>query len=206
MKLSKLLFNIIFAIIGWASSVISIYQLNIFGSTSRILILCAAIILTAFFIWSQISCYMNECKIIFEHSNKAQVNKYLYNWLNMGDRTVIFTRDLTWADESDEIRNVLEKKAKKNELTICLYKSTETTKRLENLGASIYLHNLPENQLTSRFTIIDYGRNNPKITVGYRRSDGKFVNERYSMERTPNACRAFIEMFELVKSHNIGCT
>lgn len=134
------------------------------------------------------------------HNTKEKVNKYLLDWLNKGSRTVIFTRDLTWADESVDILNTLKRKARNKELTICLYRNTHTTQYLKELGAEVYIHNLSENQLKSRFTIIDYGKNNPKITVGTTNSSGQFVNERYDMKTNPNACAAFIELFELVKN------
>ena len=99
--------------------------------------------------------------------------------------------------------NTLERKARNKELTICLYRNTDTTKHLRDLGAEVYVHNLSENQLKSRFTIIDYGKSNPKITVGTRNNSGQFVNERYDMKTNPNACTAFIELFELVKEQEI---
>ena len=84
-----------------------------------------------------------------------------------------------------------------------MYRNTDTTNRLRALGAEVYVHNLSENQLKSRFTIIDYGKSNPKITVGTRNNSGQFVNERYDMRTNPNACTAFIELFELVKNQKI---
>ncbi len=200
MKWAKLVFNILFSIIGWISSVFSLYRLEDVKPEKRIIFVCIIALLSLLYIWIQIySFYKSKCNFSV-HNSKEKVNKYLFNWLNKGSRTVIFTRDLTWANESGDILNILKRKANNKELIICLYHSTSITDQLKELGAEIYVHNLSESQLKSRFTIIDYGKSNPKITVGTRNSNGQFVNERYDMNSNPNACNAFIELFELVKA------
>lgn len=195
----NLIYNIIFTILGWLATIISIFSLEIFSPYICITITVAAVIFLIIYIILQIKKYKSEFVNSVYHNSKEEVNKYLLDWLNSGGRTVIFTRDLTWADESIDIKNILQSKARKNELTICLYQNTQTTIELQKIGAKIYVHNLPDNQLKSRFTIVDYGTNNPKITVGLRLRDGKFLNERYDMNNNPNACQAFIELFEFVK-------
>lgn len=198
----KLIFNILFALTGWVSAIFSISKFDSLKENVKSSILCIVVMLS--FVYVVIQLYSLH-KTTFNssiHNSSKKVNKYLLDWLNKGGRTVIFTRDLTWADESADILKTLEKKARTHDLTICLYRHTETTKHLRDEGAEVYIHNLPENQLKSRFTIIDYGKSNPRITVGTRNSNGQFVNERYDMKTNPNACTAFIELFELVKSQN----
>ncbi|MCH5183710.1 MAG: hypothetical protein J1E00_05990 [Oscillospiraceae bacterium] len=203
MRIAKLTVNIIFSIIGWVSSVVSLIKMDDLKPGPRLVISIAVGLFAILYALIHIFSF-RKTKNASIHNSKEAVNKYLLNWLSKGTRTVIFTRDLTWADESDDIRVTLERKARNKELSICLYQHTETTKRLASLGAEIYVHNLPEGQIKSRFTIIDYGKNNPKITVGTRNNDGKFVNERYDMRTNPNACNAFIELFELVKSREVS--
>lgn len=203
MKLAKLLFNILFTVVGWISSMLSLYNLDTLEPTNQMLLIFVIGILCIAYIILQIHSFYKTGLNSSVHKTKEEVNKYLLDWLNKGGRTVIFTRDLTWADESIEIRKKLEEKARAGALTICLYRNTSTTDYLKGLGAEIYIHNLTENQLKSRFTIIDYGKNNPKITVGTRNNAGLFVNERYDMQTNPNACNAFIELFELVKSQQL---
>ena len=204
MKWAKLSFNILFSVVAWIASVYSLFELGAVSYEMRPFVISLVAVLTIVYIGIQINSFrISNCNRSV-HRNKDKVNQYLLNWLNKGSRTVIFTRDLTWANESGSIRKTLEEKARNRELTICLYRKTETTNFLEKLGAEVYVHNLPENQLKSRFTIIDYGTNNPKITVGTRNSNGWFVNERYDMNTNPNALHAFIELFELVKSRSTG--
>ena len=206
MKWLKLVFNILFSIVGWISSALSLYNADTFSLGARIIFLLIIFALAAIYIWVQVCSFCANNFNSSVHKSKDQVNKYLLKWLNKGSRTVIFTRDLTWADESNDILQTLERKARNKELTICLYRETSTTTHLADLGAEVYIHNMPESKLKSRFTIIDYGKNNPKITVGTRNNSGQFVNERYDMKTNPNACSAFIEMFELVKNQHIKDT
>ena len=203
MKIVKLVFNIIFSIVGWASSVFSLYKMNSLKSETRAIITIIVGLTSIIYVVVQLYSYYKTNYNSSIHNSKEKVNKYLLNWLNKGSRTVIFTRDLTWADESADILNTLERKSRNKELTICLYRNTKTTDHLAELGAEVFIHNLSDNQLKSRFTIIDYGKSNPKITVGTRNSSGKFVNERYDMNTNPNACNAFIELFELVKNQKL---
>lgn len=204
MKWVKLGFNILFSLAGWISSIFSFYQMESFNSKIREIIIVVVGILSILYIWIQVYSFYKSNNNSSTHNSKEGVNKYLLDWLNKGSRTVIFTRDLTWANESADILNTLERKARNKELTICLYQRNQITNHLSELGAEIYIHNLSNNQLKSRFTIIDYGKNNPRITVGTRNSNGQFVNERYDMNTNPNACNAFIELFELVKNQKIA--
>ena len=203
MKWLKITFNILFSIAGWVSSILSLYKIDELKSEIRIVVIFLVGLFAILYVWIQIYSFYKSNYNSSIHNTTDQVNKYLLNWLNKGSRTVIFTRDLTWADESIDILHTLERKARNKELTICLYRKTSVTDHLSDLGAEIYVHNLSDNQLKSRFTIIDYGKNNPKITVSTSNGNGQFVNERYDMNTNPNACNAFIELFELVKSQRI---
>lgn len=205
MKWVKLCFNIIFSVVGWISSIIALYELGNFKPEIQGAVTCGVIILSICYIVVQIHSFKKfNCNSSI-HNTQEGVNKYLLNWLKKGGRTVIFTRDLTWVniERTPEIFEILKKKAENDELIICLYRKTEVTNELNKLGAKIYVHELSESQLKSRFTIVDYGTNNPKITVGTRNNNGQFVNERYDMNSNPNACHAFIELFELIKSNEI---
>ena len=203
MKWIKPSYNILFTLVGWVSSTCSLLKFEDFKPENKVAFVFIVGVLAIIYIVIQIHSLYKYNFNSSIHNTKQKVNEYLLDWLNKGSRTVIFTRDLTWADESTEILNTLERKARNKELTICLYRNTDTTKHLRDLGAEVYVHNLSENQLKSRFTIIDYGKSNPKITVGTRNNSGQFVNERYDMKTNPNACTAFIELFELVKRQEI---
>lgn len=203
MKWLRLFFNLTFTIVGWVSALFSFGFVEELNSSWRAVFFCGVLFFSALYLWVQIYSFYRHKISCSIHYSKEKVNKYLLKWLQKGSRTVIFTRDFTWANESTDILHILERKAMNRELTICLYRTTDITDRLAQLGAEVYVHNIAESQLKSRFTIIDYGTNNPKITVGTRNGNGRYVNERYDMKSNPNACNAFIEMFELVKASQI---
>ncbi|MFN8712730.1 MAG: hypothetical protein ACK5Z2_07740 [Bacteroidota bacterium] len=51
--------------------------------------------------------------------NSKGIRDYMYNWIENGGRTVIFTRDLSWVSD-DQMKDMLNNKARRGELTICL--------------------------------------------------------------------------------------
>ena len=201
MKVIGFILTIIFTLAGWVSSIIALIAFDRFTPFWQSFWILLIVILSIIYIVFQIASFGKNH--IYTHKTETEVNNYLLNWLQQGSRTVIFTRDLTWGN-AEGIKPELIKKAENKELIICLHKKTGITNTLEGLGAEIYVHNLNESQLKSRFTIIDYGKHNPKITVGTRDTLGHFINERYDMESNPNACHAFIELYELVQSQSIS--
>ena len=203
MKKTTLIYNILLLTISLFCAIISLFSLEFFSQDANWIIVVVSVVLYVVYIFLQIKQYrdLTNDDHIVTHDSKEKVNAFLHKWLLAGGRTIIFTRDLSWADESSEIRKVLEKKANKKELTICLFRSTQTTDKLKSLGAQIIVHGLPENRLKSRFIIVNYGTTNPRVTVGTPKGNGKFQNEIYTVESNPNAVHAFIELFEMVK-HN----
>lgn len=198
MKLWQLIFNLIFTIIGWCSSAIALWIVCTENYKNGFFAFCLIIsVISIMYIILQINLYRSRQRT-YVHSSQEKVNKYLYKWIKDGSRTVIFTRDFTWANSSREMLLMLEEKAKNNELIVCLYHQTEITSRLKDLGAEIYIHNLSD--IKSRFTIIHYGTNSPQITIGLRNSAGNYVNKRYSMQYDPHIYNLFVELFESIKA------
>lgn len=203
MTIRELIFNLLFTVIGWLASVIALW-ITFTNKVSPSLFVLGSAIIAVFaiiYFWLQIRTYKNEQeqirnkqKNIFVHSTPEAVHQYLYDWIKNGRRTVIFTRDFSWADYNQDMLSMLQEKARKHELIICLHKSTPITDELQKLGAEVYTHNLK-----SRFTIIHYGTHSPQITVGSWNDRGEFVNERYTQQSNPNAYNVFVELFESTK-------
>lgn len=200
MKFLTLLFNLIFAVVGWVSSAIALWNIYCTEAvTTGFIIFCLVIsIISIFYVVIQIHTYIRDKRRVFIHSSDKKVHAYLFDWIKSGGRTVIFTRDFTWADCSHEMLDMLKNKARRRELIVCLYKSTEITDDLQKLGAEVYIHNL--SNLKARFTIINYGTNYPQVTVGSKLANGYFVNERYDMHSYPNVYNTFVELFESAKA------
>ncbi|MBL1225723.1 hypothetical protein [Enterococcus sp. BWR-S5] len=91
----------------------------------------------------------------------------MYSWLKDNGKSVVFSRDMSWANER-QIKIILKEKAENNELTVILSSQNDLSKELEELGATIieygYLDFIPE----TRFTIVDYGSFRSKVAIGQK--------------------------------------
>lgn len=103
-----------------------------------------------------------------DEKGRAKINEFMLDWLRSSGRAAIMTRDMSWAESSDDISALLREKAARSELVICMPKPTEFAKSLEALGAELI--GAPANP-RSRFTIADYGSQGTRVAIGI--SDGK---------------------------------
>ncbi len=63
-----------------------------------------------------------------------EINAYMMRWLESGGKTAIFTNDMTWA-EDQEVFDVLEAKAQRNELLVCASADNGRISKLASAGA-----------------------------------------------------------------------
>ena len=118
----------------------------------------------------------------YKIDDRLGIRKYMRRWIRDGRRVVIWTRDMTWAEDSDT-ESLLVEKAKSGDLIICLPKSTDMTNRLEVHGAQVFAHNALEPPATS-FTIVNYKRDGSRVAVGSRRGDLHLIQE-FSADDSP---------------------
>jgi len=118
-----------------------------------------------------------------KYKTPEQINDYMYRWITRGGRVVIFTRDMTWAQER-RMENLLEDKARRGELSISLPKHTELTRRLETRGANVFTYEKIGHVPSSRFTIINDGRMDAAVAIG-RQIDGVQVIEEFAEGQHP---------------------
>jgi hypothetical protein len=97
-------------------------------------------------------------------------------WVSSGGRVVIFSRDMTWADEP-ATRNLLRDKARRNELTVCLEHAISLTDELKQDGATIITYGELVHVPQSRFTIVDFGREGARVAVGVRNGNVHIIQE-----------------------------
>ena len=95
----------------------------------------------------------------------------MYQWIDTGGQVAIFTRDHTWVDD-DRMRALLEKKAKRGELTICLPRHTSLTEQLKQMNAKIYEYGSIDHIPQTRFTVTHFGQAGAQVAVG--RPQGQF--------------------------------
>ncbi len=134
---------------------------------------------------------------------KDEINKYMYNWIENGDRVAICTRDMSWAS-SPEIKTMLFKKAKNKELCICLPKQTELTRELEETGADIYTYPELEHTPNSRFTIIHKDTHYARVAVGRTIENNVHEIEEFSIGSHPvfSVANDLVEI--IIKYHSKG--
>jgi hypothetical protein len=110
------------------------------------------------------------------YRSAKKINSYMRRWVGSGGRVVIFSRDLTWANEP-ATRNLLRDKAKQNELTVCLEHTVPLATELRNEGAKIVTYGKLAHIPRSRFTIVDFGREGARVAVGVRDGSGHVIQE-----------------------------
>ncbi|GAA5102520.1 hypothetical protein GCM10023210_43580 [Chryseobacterium ginsengisoli] len=123
------------------------------------------------------------CSSPKKYKNEDEINKYMRDWVKKTGRTVIFTRDMSWAN-NQQIQNDLINKARSNDLIICLPKITSFTQRLKNEGAEIYTYDTLNFTPKSRFTFINYGSNSSKVAIGRKDDKHNHIITEYTTKDT----------------------
>jgi len=99
------------------------------------------------------------------YSTAEQIRKYLQGWISKGGRVCIFSRDMSWADDP-LMKEALLTKARRRELIICLEEPTPLSEKLAAAGAEIVIYGLLDYVPNSRFTIINFERQDAQVAVG----------------------------------------
>ena len=102
--------------------------------------------------------------------------------LNEG-RVAVFTRDMSWAGDA-KIAQLLDAKAKRSELVICLPTHIPLTRELEALGAEIYTYQGLGYAPKSRFTVVRFERGDARVAIG-RQIGGVHTIETFSVGEHP---------------------
>lgn len=118
-----------------------------------------------------------------KYKSPEKINDYMFRWIYRGGRVVVFTRDMSWAQDR-RIENLLLDKAKRNELSICLPQPIELTQKLSAAGAEIFTYENVEHIPLSRFTIINDGRMDASVAIG-RQINGTHVIEEFAVGQHP---------------------
>lgn len=121
--------------------------------------------------------YTAEGKRVFKQSDPDSIRNYMLHWIAYGGRVAIWTRDMSWANDSKS-RGLLLDKAKNDELIICLPVHTPFSEELEQSGAKIYVYGTELlSEPSARFTIAYYGRDGSKVAIGRARADQHIIEE-----------------------------
>ena len=101
----------------------------------------------------------------------------MHNWIVHGGVVAIWTRDMTWA-QNPETRRVLVEKAESHELIICLPELNELATELSGAGAQVYAYGAGRIEWpASRFTIAHFGKDGSRVAVGRPEGDTHVIEE-----------------------------
>lgn len=115
--------------------------------------------------------------------NVDQIRDYMYAWIARAGRVAIFTHDMTWVRD-EELKDLLRRKAREDELIVCLPNSTPLARELDEIGATVYSYSQLNYVPRSRFTIIKLGRGDAEVAVG-RDVSGSHIIEEFQIGRHP---------------------
>jgi hypothetical protein len=123
-------------------------------------------------------------KWIYKIGDTDGIRKYMHSWIAKGERVAIWTRDISWAD-NQETKKLLIEKANKKELIICIPTEIPLSNELKAAGAEIYTYNSLKLEPRSRFTIVQFGKDGSRVAVGRRRGNEHIIDEFSTGEHSP---------------------
>jgi hypothetical protein len=150
-------------------------------STLHWIVLIAGIALAIAVILRDLKNHLRSGPKVF--ADRARINEYMLQWIKSDGRTVIFSRDLSWATERPVVEE-LRKKATKRELIVCIEHSIELTDELATLGAKIVTYQHLGHVPRSRFTIVGFGREGARVAVGVPQ-EGRHVIQEFESGKHP---------------------
>jgi hypothetical protein len=114
---------------------------------------------------------------VYAKTDTDGIKKYMHDWIHHGGRVAIWTRDMSWANNTDT-RTLMLEKASRGELILCLPESNAFADQLAAAGAEVcpYGSDLLESP-SSRFTIIFFGRDGAQLAVGRAQGDTHVIDE-----------------------------
>lgn len=111
------------------------------------------------------------------------IKKYMCRWISSPGRTVVFSRDLSWGNETKTLNTLLEK-SRRSELTIFLERPTDLSEKLRKAGANIQVYGQTGFVPESRFTIVAAGKQGSRVAVGLL-ENGKHVVYQFESGKHP---------------------
>lgn len=155
---------------------LSIEELNL----SALQWVVISISIAVFFGYLVYEIFINKPK---RYKSDEKITKYMKNWIGKRGRTVIFTRDMSWANDQQTM-DLLRAKARSSELIICHPTKTHFTRELETLGAEVFEYSNLNFIPKSRFTFINYGTPYSKVAIGKKDDNHNHFIEEYTIKNT----------------------
>lgn len=133
------------------------------------------------------------------YRSPAAINKYMFIMLRDSGRCEICSRDASWITDKS-IYELLEGKAKRDELTFLVHKTTPELDALQNMGAEIIEYGSLGFEPITRFTIVNAG-NAPSSYVAIGRQK---PNEPHTIEELDVSHPTYSMAQDLIRSVKIA--
>ena len=133
----------------------------------------------------------------------ARINQFMHSWISQPGRTAIFSNDMTWVSgeihvrplvavihklrgtRAPSIKELLIRKARADELLLCIPRPNELSNELAAEGAAVSTYEALNLVPKSRFTIVRYGQAGAAVAIGRADQDGVHEIERFSEGHHP---------------------
>ena len=135
--------------------------------------------------------------------DRESIRKYMHAWISHGGRVAIWTRDMSWT-ENAETKRLLLQKARAKELIICLPQETPFAKQLKDEGAEVCAYDGSGYDPSSRFTITEFKRVGSRVAVGHAAGEFHIIDEFNSADHP--AFYLAEDLVALVHARNRGKT
>ena len=112
---------------------------------------------------------------VFRNDDQSAIGKYLSHWIGTGRQVVVSTRDMSWADDAG-LMELLENKARANDLTVILPRAIERSDHLQGLGATIIAYG-DAGPVRSTFTITNFGSQGSRVAIGWPSGNYHIIQE-----------------------------
>ena len=135
---------------------------------------------------------------LYKNDDASGIRDYLFRWIENGGRVVIWTRDMSWAND-EQVNQLLVRKAKADELIICLPNDVEKSNALKEKGAEVIAYGslfAP----AARFTITNFELAGSRVAVG-RPSGNLHIIQEFSQGEHP-AFHMADDLVKLVRGNN----
>ncbi|MBY5572206.1 hypothetical protein HFO55_34490 [Rhizobium leguminosarum] len=127
-------------------------------------LLCLTILLCCITIFVDARAYLIQRPKAYK--KPSDVNAYMRSWLSARGRALVFSRDLSWAENDHATKQLMITKSKQRELIVVAEHKAPFTDKLRSSGAKVIYYEGIGYVPKSRFTITDFGKSDARVAIG----------------------------------------
>lgn len=116
---------------------------------------------------------------------RAEIQEYMKDLIYHSSSAVVFSRDMSWAEDSGPLLRILRERAQSRSLELVIQSPTALSRDLESNGATVNYYGAHfQTPLRTRFTIINPDSSSSELAIG-RTNSGFHTIERFSESSEP---------------------